>query len=330
MNKKSIAAVFFLLVLIALLAFSYTPPILPPQEGEILIFSNQTGGNLTKTITNAIDSSRESIAISIFNISDANVISSLNKKAEEGIEIALYTDAKASWHGMKSLHKGIKKHLWKTGALMHQKILIIDKKEVYLGSANFTWNSLNIHRNLILAFKNEEAAIFLLGHLDATDFPKRPLAQSKSIAIGSQEAEILMYPGKTENVIPLIESAKKCIKVAMYTWTRADFATALTLACLRGVDVQAVLDRSVEKCSSVIDTLLKGGIQTHVYQGPGLLHHKFMWIDDEILFSGSANWTKSAFTQNREYTILLKNLTDPQKETMHSLWNSLKKESKLL
>ena len=129
MSHKNLAALFFLLLFVGIVKLSTPSKIETPSEGNVLFFSNQTGHDLTKTIMNAIDSAKKSITISIFNISDINIISALNKKAEEGVEIFLFTDAHASWPGLKKLHKAINKHLWKTTALMHQKILIIDKKE---------------------------------------------------------------------------------------------------------------------------------------------------------------------------------------------------------
>lgn len=334
MSQRSKAALFFATLLLLILHFSLPKnfkPLAPKEGGQVLLISNTTGNDLSKTMIHAINSARKSIFLSIFNISDNKVISALNQKANEGVQISLYTDAHASWPGIKLLDKQIKMHLWKTGALMHQKILVIDKEEVYLGSANFSWNSLNVHRNLILAFKNDDAAHFIVEHLECSD-QAHMLSPCKTINIGSQEAEIWMLPSSQDlakRVISLMEGAKKTIRVAMFTWTRDDFAEVLVKSALKGVHVEVICDRSNGKKTpnSCIDILSKAGINPYIYQGPGLLHHKFLWIDGEALLSGSANWTKAAFTKNRESCVLLKNLTETQKQVMNSLWESLKKES---
>ena len=130
------------------------------NEGETpSLLSAQQGDDLTATIRSAINDAKESVHLSVFNLSDKKVIASLNKKAEEGVPVYLYTDANSSWQGIKSLRKEIRVHLWKKGALMHQKILVIDREAVYLGSANFSWNSLNVHRNLVVAFKDRKSVV---------------------------------------------------------------------------------------------------------------------------------------------------------------------------
>jgi len=321
MNRR-ISSLFFILLTI-LIVYSSQGSVEKLGTGEVVLFSN----SLNKTITNAIDSAQKSVVLSVYAVTDKRVIAALNRKVEAGLKVALYTDSTASWPGMKYLHDGIEKHLWKKGALMHQKILIIDNQEIYLGSANFTWNSLNLHRNLVIGFQSEDAAEFIKEHLEE----KKP-PSNIALQFGEQKAEITMLPAKgdpSKKVVDMIKSAKKCIKVAMYTWTRGDFADELTRAKRRGVDVEVALDRNVAS-SPVIDMLAKAKIKAHMYQGPGLLHHKFIWVDDDKLLCGSANWTKAAFTQNREATILLDNLTEAQQEALGVLWKELLEECKPL
>ncbi|CRX39450.1 phospholipase D-like domain-containing protein [Estrella lausannensis] len=340
-RKKGKSGLFlglFVTFLLLILELSYeTLNTYEPEQAEPpKLLSAQLGDDLTQTILSAIGSAKESVHLSVFNLSDHKVISALNKKAAEGVPVFLYTDANASWQGIKSLKKNIRVHLWKKGALMHQKILLIDQNAVYLGSANFSWRSLNIHRNLVLAFKSPDAANFLLTHLENSDKGKEFQEEfSKMIVVGGQRAKLILFPSKQDKVREvqkLIDGAKKTIRIAMYTWTREDFAQSCAKAKQRGVDVEVVLDRSViqRTPNPVIQALVKGRVPTLIYQGPGLLHHKFLYVDSTKLLTGSANWTKAAFTQNRESNILLEELTPEQKETLEKLWQDLKQESKLL
>lgn len=323
-------------ILIVQLSYKTLTPYEPDEGTDPKLLSAQLGDDLTKTILSAIGSAKESVHLSVFNLSDHKVISALNKKAAEGVPVYLYTDANSSWQGIKSLKKNIRVHLWKRGALMHQKILVIDSDAVYLGSANFSWSSLNVHRNLMLAFKSCEAANFLLTHLENSDKGKEiQLEFSKMISVGGQRARFLMFPSKTDRVREvqkLMDGAKKSIRIAMYTWTREDFAHTVARAKLRGLDVEVVLDRSATQRTPnpVIQALAKAHVPTLIYRGPGLLHHKFLYIDGRTLLTGSANWTKAAFTQNRESYILLEELNPEQQKTLDKLWQDLKLESKLL
>jgi phosphatidylserine/phosphatidylglycerophosphate/cardiolipin synthase-like enzyme len=71
------------------------------------------------------------------------------------------------------------------------------------------------------------------------------------------------------------------------------------------------------------------GIQVFMSQGIQLMHHKFLWIDEKILLTGSANWTKSAFYKNSDCFLVLHSLSKEQKAFMKKLWRQLKAESSL-
>ena len=51
-----------------------------------------------------------------------------------------------------------------------------------------------------------------------------------------------------------------------------------------------------------------------------------MWIDEETLVFGSANWTKAAFQKNKDCVIVMTPLKEDHKKTMHTLWGVLQLE----
>jgi phosphatidylserine/phosphatidylglycerophosphate/cardiolipin synthase-like enzyme len=97
----------------------------------------------------------------------------------------------------------------------------------------------------------------------------------------------------------------------------------------RGVRVSVSLDRYAGKGAGakVADYLKKNGVPVFFYQGPGLLHHKFMEIDDELLVNGSANWTKAAFDKNDDCFAILHNLTTKQQNQLNKLWDMIMADS---
>ena len=149
------------------------------------------------------------------------------------------------------------------------------------------------------------------------------------VSIGNQESELLFLPDDplaVEKITNMIESAKKSIRIAMFTWTRPDFAQAAAKAKERGVTVEVVVDSNSGNGvgAKVVSYLRRHGIPVHLSEGASLLHHKLMLIDDETLVTGSANWTKAAFTQNDDCIIILKNLTSAQKQKLDTMWLSMK------
>ena len=79
-------------------------------------------------------------------------------------------------------------------------------------------------------------------------------------------------------------------------------------AAKRGVEVRVYLnnDQRNEKYSKA-GFLRKKGIPVKLHDHDGLMHNKFAIIDEEIVATGSFNWTASADTRNDENLVLIKN-----------------------
>ncbi len=108
----------------------------------------------------------------------------------------------------------------------------------------------------------------------------------------------------------------------MYTWTHPALTEAVIRAHQRGLQVEVVLDRGQAQGvgQKTVEQLIEGGIEPCITSGLGLVHHKFAWIDGEYLINGSANWTKAAFTRNRDCFLILHQLTEQQNAKMEALW----------
>jgi cardiolipin synthase A/B len=309
-----------------------TEPIrLPSSNSPIELYSNQTSDDLTSLFTSAIAKANESVTLIIYSLTDPDIIQALNKKGAENIPVYIACDAKASPKITSKLENVQLVKCFGEG-FMHQKILIIDEKFILLGSANFTPSSLRTHGNLVMGIENSVLACALTKRsksMNEERIVSSPLLHCES-QIGSQNIELWILPddpGGADRIISLLRSAKKTIKVAMFTWTRTDFTKELIAASQRGVKVETVIDRNCAKGanSKVVKMLQKSGIPFQLHRGQGLLHHKFAYIDDEILVNGSANWTKNAFDLNDDSFVVLYPLTEEQKCKMNTLWEAVNK-----
>lgn len=113
--------------------------------------------------------------------------------------------------------------------------------------------------------------------------------------IGSQ------YP---EKVGELIEQAKFSIDILMFDWRwyKNDpshplqiFNQKMVRAVRRGVKI-----RVISNYNEVIDTLNVLGFYAKKWPASNLMHSKLVIIDNEIVVSGSHNFTGNAFTSNLE------------------------------
>ncbi len=336
--RASILAIFIaLLLFVAIqltgLYYEYSQPTqIPGSKGPIELYSNQTQDDLVHIFQQAIEGAKESITLIIYALTDPQIIQSLQSKSESGVQVYIVCDARASPGISYRLPRAvIIKRLGQ--GLTHQKIVIIDNRLIFLGSANLTTSSLNLHSNLILSIDNPNLAQALTKRAKSMDEEGgySPLLHKETTAL-DQNLELWVLPDDSnaaKRMIDLFRTAKKTIKVAMFTWTREDFSKELIEAAKRGVKVEAVMDRYSGKGASAktVRYLKQNGIDIRLSTGNKLMHHKFAYIDETILVNGSANWTKMAFEDNDDFFIVLYPLSIEQQDKMNRIWNALIKGS---
>jgi phosphatidylserine/phosphatidylglycerophosphate/cardiolipin synthase-like enzyme len=315
------------LALIAILCFcgwavqQSLAPNLPKPEDPIRFYSNQCQQDLRLTLLKAIEKAHSSVHLVMFGLSDQSILTALYKKIRENVPTTIYYDQKNSPKIEKILGGG-EIHGVKAAGLMHQKILILDGETVFIGSANMTTASLRMHDNLVIGLMNQKIARFLTEHAPHSPGYMQTL-------VGGQNVEIWLLPDPRGHALSDIRkkmrAATRSIRIALFTFTHPHLLEEVIAAHRRGVEVTVVVDMhsSFGASAKTIDGLKKAGIRVLTSQGVQLLHHKFIYIDEQILLMGSANWTKSAFYKNSDCILILHQLNKEQKSFMTKLWDRI-------
>ena len=135
--------------------------------------------------------------------------------------------------------------------------------------------------------------------------------QKTPISFEPNQARVFFSPqdGCAKEVVSQLDNAKNSIYIAMYFFTSRDMAQALVRAKQRGLDVKVCLnapDKSSEYDKYSKDVYLKNnGIPVKPIKGKGIMHNKFCIIDEEIVLTGSYNWTKRAEAENDENMLVI-------------------------
>ena len=121
--------------------------------------------------------------------------------------------------------------------------------------------------------------------------------------------EVFFSPngGCTEAIVREIISAKSEILIQAYSFTSKPIAKALVDATKRGVNIEAILDKSQkrEKYTSA-DFIAHAGILTYIDSNHAIAHSKIIIIDRHTLITGSFNFTKAAEEKNSENLLVMK------------------------
>jgi phosphatidylserine/phosphatidylglycerophosphate/cardiolipin synthase-like enzyme len=134
----------------------------------------------------------------------------------------------------------------------------------------------------------------------------------QSVQAEPQPAEILAIyftppAGAASGLIKQIDGAKKSIKVMAYGFTATNLAEALVRAKRRGVEVGLIQDeKSAQNNRETLPILLAAGIDVRSDGKHAIQHNKVMLIDDDIVITGSYNFTKSAEKRNAENIMIVR------------------------
>lgn len=314
---------FFLYVV-----FDSLSPHLPKFNEPPHLYSNQCQRDLRLILLEAIHKATKSIHLVMFGLSDNPILAAISQKTKKGLDVDVYYDPKGS-PKVDLLLQGAKVHPIMGNGLMHQKILVLDHETVFIGSANMTTSSLRMHDNLVVGFVSPKIADFLEQETPHQSGYMRAM-------VGGQDVEIWLLPDPRGHALTdlrkKIKSASKSLRIALFTYTHPGLIEEVIAAHRKGVDVSVIIDMHSGLGASAkgIQQMKDEGIPIFISQGVQLMHHKFVWIDEQILLTGSANWTKAAFYKNSDCFLSLHPLNMEQKSFMKKLWRRLKAESKEL
>lgn len=117
--------------------------------------------------------------------------------------------------------------------------------------------------------------------------------------------------GCTDAILKELRQARREILFQAYSFTSKDIAQALIEAKMRGVRVEAVLDKSNEhEHDSQLGHLLQQGLAPLLDTHHAIAHNKVIVIDRKILLTGSFNFTHAAEHENAENLVIIKGHPD--------------------
>lgn len=113
------------------------------------------------TLKNLIESSRESLLMTVYILKDYSVIELIENALERGVVVDIFASRDDKSLNQKIAHiqndySDIHVHL--TDETLHSKVLISDNKRIILGSANLTHSGLYRNYELGIYIENDEIA----------------------------------------------------------------------------------------------------------------------------------------------------------------------------
>lgn len=131
---------------------------------------------------------------------------------------------------------------------------------------------------------------------------------AETLTLTGAEVTVAFSPNgdATDVAVKAINGAKKQVLVQAYGFTSAPIIKALGEAKARGIEVQAILDKSNESARYSGATYLRNhNIPVWIDDSVAIAHNKVMIIDGDAVITGSFNFTQSAQKRNAENILFL-------------------------
>ena len=303
-----------------------TTPTITAPDWYTVYFSKPTipnapsyRGGIDEALADAIDQARVSVDVAIYDFNLWSLRDALMDAHRRGVDVRMVTDS----DNMDELEiqelkeAGIEVLGDRREGLMHDKFVIIDRSEVWTGSMNFTTGGAYLDNNNLIHLRSSKLAedyrlefeqMFLEDHFGTA---KSPVTPNPTITMDGSLIEVYFSPqeGTLEHILELVNSARESIYFLAYSFTSDKLAEALVERAKSGLTVTGVFDKDQYHSNSgtEFDNLRNAGMQVSLDGNPRLMHHKVIIIDQQIVITGSYNFSNNAEHNNDENTLIIHN-----------------------
>lgn len=332
-----------------------TPPPVGRSDWWEVYFTDPTTINNPENLTGSIpekliayiNGAQKSIHIAAFEFDLPPVAEALIAAHRRGVDVRWVTDDEHGIAADEEKERGQFAMLREAGievrddgrsALMHNKFWIFDGQIVWTGSTNVTKNCNFRNNNNVIVLKSPDvAAIYEREFAEMWEGkfgPRSPsTVEQQSVVIDGTPIQILFASEDKaiSRIIPLVEAAKKSIRIMAFSFTHSDLGQAVLARAKAGVDVKSIFEtRGSETEHSELSVLFCAGFPARQDGNPGTFHHKVFVIDDEIVVTGSLNFSDNADTSNDENVVILTNkeIATLYLEEFDRRWEEAKEPSK--
>lgn len=275
--------------------------VLGAKTGLSLFVEPQAG---RKPLLEKIQAAREEIFVTVYLLSDPEIITALAETDRRGVDVRVILEEKV--FGPGNLNKTSKPELEAAGietrwdrlaAFTHQKSLVIDSRVVCVLNLNLTRAAFEKNREYNVCSANPEdateaRAIFLADWEGKNYQPKTPnLVVSPDNSRGKLTAFIRAAQSSLDVEMEILEDGKI---IDLLVEKAKTIPVRIILPDLKRVDVN----------TPAADKLLAGGAAVRTLSSP-YPHAKLILADGQRAYLGSVNLSGQSLDENRELGILV-------------------------
>lgn len=274
-------------------------------QGELLVEPDDGNTAIVREISQA----RSSIDFTMYLFTEREVIDAFKQARSRGVAVrgmleqhpygtgpgndALFNEFTAAGLDMRWTNPAFR--------LTHEKALMIDQREAFILTLNFTHSAFT---------RNREFGVIDRAAADVAEVEAAFSADWNRTAFAPALPHLVWSPVNARvRTIGLLESARTSIDVFAEELQDQQTEETLAAAARRGVAVRVVMPplRDANDTNGIGVRLVRdGGVKVHTLDAP-YIHAKVFLIDGTTMFLGSENISTASLESNREAGIIVNN-----------------------
>ncbi|MGE5073032.1 MAG: phospholipase D-like domain-containing protein, partial [Anaerolineae bacterium] len=279
--------------------------------------ADQLTGGLDGPIVEAIDGAQLSVDAAIYSIGLYDVRQALIHAHRRGVKVRLVIESdNMDRKDVQALQEaGVDIVGDRREGLMHNKFMVVDRREVWTGSMNFTDDGVYNDRNNLFRIQSVPVAQdyeseFNEMFVDDKFGPDLGTATpNPRLAVHGTPLAVFFSPDDHVEAFLLdqLRGAKKSINFLAYSFTSDPLAAVIRQQAAAGITVAGVMDEDQAKTNKggEYDAFRTDGVNVRLDGEHGLMHNKVIVIDGETVVTGSYNFTASAEKANDENVLVV-------------------------
>ncbi|HET6822350.1 MAG TPA: phospholipase D-like domain-containing protein [Anaerolineales bacterium] len=279
--------------------------------------SMQGTGGVDGPIVDAIDAARLSVDVAAYSLSLNSVRNALIRAHDRGATVRVVMESTNMDRSDPQIliEAGIPVVGDNRDGLMHDKFIIIDKSEVWLGSMNFTDggafddnnNLMRIHSTKMAEnYIKEFEEMFIDDSFGEEIVPETP---HPTITIDDTRIDVYFSPddGVLAGLVPVLESAQESIYFLAYSFTSNQLGEIVRQKAQAEISVAGVMDDEQVRSNqgTEFDPFRQANLDVRIDGIDGLMHHKVFIVDEKIVVLGSYNFSQNAEERNDENLLII-------------------------
>lgn len=280
-------------------------------------FAKMEEGGPDLALVAAMNEARLSLDVAVYSMSLESVRDALLAAHRRGVTVRIVMESGNMERSapQRLTNAGIEIIGDRREGLMHNKFVIIDRAEVWLGSMNLTTSGTYEENNNLVRIRSTKVAENYLAEFNEMFeddfFGPDTLANTPNPTLTVDGIVIETYFSPDDRVgrriLELLKGAEKSIHFLAFSFTTDDFAETIISKARQGLTVAGVMDEGQFKSNTggEFDNFKAASLSVYLDGNPSNMHHKVFIIDQEIVIFGSYNFSASAENKNDENVMIV-------------------------